>query len=317
MEGISNLGATCAINSLIQIICRNKHLSATILNANVSPNSFTGELKEIIELICNQNKSLHPAKFIDCFYKTFNGIFNRYEQIDINELWFYVFDKINEETSKPSLLNFSVVSNLKEEHDYKINIYNNNKTSELLKLVQGSFINIIECSNCNHRSYSFEPFINISLDIDTKTDNNLTIADLISTFIKDEFREADAWKCDKCLQNCSYIKTNRIWKIPKVLLLSLNRFKDHNNKNNKEIFINDELNFNKGSVLSINEDCKFELQAVGLHFGGLCGGHYTSACNMNNGNYHHYNDDVINVISSNDIKQILNKNGYLIIYENK
>ena len=317
MEGINNLGATCAINSLIQIICRNERLRNVILNANVDSNTFTGEFKEILDLIHNQHKSIYPAKFLNSFYNTFKGIFSRFEQIDLNELWFYVFAKINEETSIPTKLLFETITNLNEEHEYRIDIYNNKKTSELLKLVQGSFINIICCDNCKHKSYSFEPFINISLDIDTNSDNNLTIADLISTFIKDEFREADEWKCDKCFQNCSYIKTNRIWKIPKVLLLSLNRFKDHNNKNNKEIFINDELNFNKGSVLSINENCKFELQAVGLHFGGLCGGHYTSACNMNNGNYHHYNDDVINVISSNDIKQILNKNGYLIIYENK
>ena len=313
MEGINNLGATCAINSLIQIFCRNKRLRTIILNSTVSPTSFTGELREVIDLICNQNKSLHPAKFLDCFYRTFNGIFNRFEQIDINELWFYVFDKINEETSQPSLLDLKEIRNMNDEHNYKIDIYNNNKTSELLKLVQGSFINIIHCNLCNHKSYSFEPFINIPLDIDN--DKHLTVADLISGFITDEFREADAWRCDNCHHNCSYIKTNRIWKIPKVLFLSLNRFKDLN-KNNKEIIINDDINFTKGTVLSLDNNCKFELQAVGLHFGGLQGGHYTSACNMNNGNYHHYNDNDIAVINNQEIKSILNKNGYLIIYEN-
>lgn len=314
MEGINNLGATCAINSLIQIICRNERLRNVILNANVDANTFTGEFKEILDLIHNQHKSIYPAKFLNSFYNTFKGIFSRFEQIDLNELWFYVFAKINEETSIPTKLSFETITNLNEEHEYKIDIYNNKKTSELLKLVQGSFINIICCDNCKHKSYSFEPFINISLDIDN--DNNETIAQLIVNYIKDEYRPADDWKCDNCNKNSSYIKINRIWKIPKVLFLSLNRFKDHHNKNNKQVHINDNIIFNKGSILTLEHDCKFDLKAVGLHYGGLLGGHYTAICNIKEEEYYHYNDEQITIIKKNEVGDLINKNAYFIVFEN-
>ena len=49
MEGINNLGSTCAINSLIQMICRCDKLRNVILNANVNEGTFTHELKEIID----------------------------------------------------------------------------------------------------------------------------------------------------------------------------------------------------------------------------------------------------------------------------
>ena len=53
MEGIDNLGGTCAINSLLQIIIRNDKLRSVILNLNPPENSFTSELKEVIDDICD------------------------------------------------------------------------------------------------------------------------------------------------------------------------------------------------------------------------------------------------------------------------
>lgn len=300
MQGLNNLGSTCAINSLIQMICRCDKLRTVILNSQTPEGSFTAELKEILDLMHNQNMSLNPIKFINNFYNIFQGIFNRFEQIDINELWFFICEKINEETSRPLITNDSV-------KEYIIKNYNSNKTSDLLELVQGSFINIIQCLNCKNQTQSFEPLINITVDIN---ESNITVADLIMNTLKDELREKDEWKCDKCNGNHSYCKVKRIWKLPPVLFITINRFIDINNKNNKEIYINPELNFNKGFVLSINEDCKFKLASIGLHYGSLMGGHYMAACKIDN-NYYLYNDNHIQQLDNLDLKS---SNPYIMIY---
>ena len=302
MEGINNLGATCAINSLIQMICRCQRLRDVILNSNTGEGTFTYELKEVIDLIHNQKKSINPMKFINNFYIIFKGIFNRFEQLDINELWLYVFDKINEETS------ITLEGNL-DEYESKIAVFNNNKTSDILKLVQGIFINIISCSNCNHNSHSFEPFISIPVDIY----ENKSIADLVGLTIDDEIREQDEWKCEKCNGNHKYLKMKKIWKLPDILFISLNRFKDINNKNNAEVYINENLNFNLNNIRNYT----YNLQSIGLHFGNLQGGHYISVCNINNETFNIYNDENVRVINKDDFIQnnLKNNTAYLILYE--
>lgn len=302
MEGINNLGSTCAINSLIQMICRCKKLCDIILTANVSEGTFTYELKEVIDLIVNQNKSVNPMKFINFFYTTFNGIFNRYEQIDINELWFYVYEKINEETS------IQENENNNNEYDITMAIYNNHKKSNIMNLVQGAFINAIQCSNCKYNSHLYEPFITFALDIQ----ENKSIADLISITLNDEIREQDEWICDNCKNNHNYLKIKRIKKLPEILIISLNRFKDIYNKNNTDVFVNDKLVFNAdGNIYN------YELQSMGLHFGNLLGGHYMAVCNINNESFNVYNDDSVKVINKDDFikNNLLNNSVYLIIYQ--
>jgi len=310
MQGINNLGSTCAINSLIQMIARNDDLREIILNSETKEGTLTKELKEIIELIINnENKSLNPSKFINSFYTIFNGIFNKYEQIDINELWFYIYGKINEEISINKKENKNIPKNLNEEHDKIIEKYNLNKTSKILELVQGSFINIIECMECKNKSYSFEPFINIGIDIDIEIK---TIADLIITSLKDELREKDDWKCERCNKKEKYLKMKRIWKLPKILFLTINRFRDIYNKNNTEVYINENMIFNKGSVLSLDKESKYELESIGLHYGNLIGGHYMSICKIEN-KYYLYNDNQIEIIEK---EKFLKTNlGYLLMYK--
>ncbi len=313
MQGINNLGSTCAINSLIQMITRCDKLREIILNSNTTEGTFTNELKEIIDLMHNQNKSLNPAKFLNSFYTTFKGIFNRYEQIDINELWFYICEKINEETSiSLNQFNFKP-ENLNQEHDIIIQKYNLNKTSKMLETVQGSFIKIIQCSHCNHKSHSFEPFINIGIDLNTEIK---TVADLIITSLKDELREKDEWKCENCNGNHQYLKMKRLWKLPEILFLTINRFSDVYNKNNTEVYVNEFMIFNKGSVLSINNDSKYELQSMGLHYGSLMGGHYMSVCKIDD-KFYLYNDNQIQVIDRETFINSYLKTSlaYLLVYK--
>ena len=304
MEGINNLGSTCAINSLIQMICRCDKLRNVILNANVKEGTFTHELKEIIDLIHNQKQSINPMKFINNFYITFKGIFNRFEQIDINELWFYMIDKINEETA----ITINIHPNMNQ-FELSLMRHNNNKLSEILNLVQGIYINVISCENCNHKSQSIEPFITIALDIDSE---NKSIADLIVSAITDELREKDEWKCENCKGNHNYLKMKRILKLPQILVVSLNRFKDVYNKNNTEVYVNEILNFKIQ-----NNEVIYKLKSIGLHYGNLQGGHYMSVCNINDETFNLYNDEIVKSIKKEDFIQnnLKNNTAYLIIYE--
>jgi len=47
MQGLENLGLTCAANSLIQMMCRNNNIRNIILEDNIPHNTLSHELKEI------------------------------------------------------------------------------------------------------------------------------------------------------------------------------------------------------------------------------------------------------------------------------
>jgi len=296
MEGLANLGATCAINSLIQILYRIEVFKNFILNSNTNEGTITNELKDLFEVF-NKHKSISPNRFINNFYNIFKDIFNKYEQIDICELFLFLIQKIHDETAISITINEPIL-NLNDEHNYKIAFYNDFKYSNIYKLFQGSYIHIIKCLNCNHIKKTFEPFILISLDIDA----NATIHELFNKHFLTEIRNTDDWKCDNCNNNCQYAKTKRIWKYPDILIISLNRFKDIIRKNMDIVKINKNLELQRN----------YNLQAIGFHHGSLQGGHYNALCKSND-NYNLYDDTIVNNIPNIDIL-LNNNNSYLICY---
>ena len=336
MQGIENLGSTCAINSLIQIITRNDILRNIILNNNFAEDTISDQLKEIIDLMYVKNNSIIPRKFLNTFYNIFRDIFYQGEQIDIGELWTFLSDKISDDmiaipetnniNSLADYLTEGVIYNsdiefnnaivncklLKKKYDYYYYKFNK-KNSMWQKSTQGFYLNTTRCINCNLTFYNFEPFTSLNIDIPSDM-LSPKISDMISQSLKEEVINGD-WFCSKCNKKCSYKKSTKLWKLPDVLVIIIKRFINIQLKNNAPITINDYLNFNKGSILSNKKDAIYLFSSAALHFGSLNGGHYSAICNTPEGNILYDDRNVVNIDIDNKINfKNKNSNAYILVY---
>ncbi len=352
MQGLQNIGSTCAVNSLIQIICREARLRNALINADVPEDTLSGHLKEILHLMHNENKSLVPGKFIHKLFASLDGIFRLGEQMDIGELWIFLFDKIATELNAIPNLSYELPQmqydlsqdidlgttynneleykmalikcpQLRNKYEYNLRKFNENKSSKWLETCQGFYLNIIRCQKCNNVLYNFEPFTSISLDIPEDSQCH-TMTTMLRNFLQEEKRQGD-WKCAKCCENTEYTKTTKIWTMPPVITFIIKRFSNTTSKNTKPININREICFKIGSILSnLNSDMTYYLSSIGIHFGSLQGGHYCALCNTEEDKEKHnayekivlYDDLNISSIPSEKYLQSIERNtdGYMIVY---
>jgi ubiquitin C-terminal hydrolase len=340
MQGLANLGFTCAINSLIQIICRNDLMRDTIINYDVEEYTLLTNLKEVLVLMHVNNKSIVPKKLVAKLYSIFGNIFNYGEQIDITELWIFINQRIISEINKDvryynlildfdnlKLNNKNIINGAiyDTEIDYKNALvrshflsdkfafgyiqHNENKVSKWQQITQGFILNITTCKKCNNSLFNFEPFYALYLNI-PENSQNINIVNMIrELFIEDNYN--NDWICDKCKCKTDYIKSTKIWRLPDILFVIINRFINPNIKNDMPVDINPEICFDKETVLfdSVN-DKKYKLASLALHSGNASGGHYT-AVRDTNGAYLLYDDTNISRADSFLEK---NKNVYMLSY---
>lgn len=323
MQGLQNLGNTCAINTLIQIICRNSFLRNSILNVDISNNTLAIELKEILNIMYINNNSLSPNKFVKNLFDNLK-VFNFGEQLDLTELWLLLFEKITNEISDyiPKIKYEKYFDNLKItdkeiniKADYIINNFNDNKNSLWLQNVQGVILNIIECTECNNNSYNFEPFTAIQLDL-KDTDESISLTSLFRDYLRHTTNK-DEWKCDKCNKCTKYKKIQKLWKVPNVLVFFLKRYDNINKKNNTKIDINENINIKNGCILSNHkQEVSYNIKSIGCHIGNLDGGHYYAICkNETDDKFIMYDDLDIKVFNNGNKNFLKNNNKcYMIVY---
>ena len=123
------------------------------------------------------------------------------------------------------------------------------------------------------------------------------VIELLLKHFTSETRSKDNWKCDKCNNHSNYIKHTSIIKLPKIIFISLNRFKEVVIKNVEPVNIDKKLNFG---------DNIYNLHSVAFHHGNLNGGHYNAICEIDEDKYNIYDD--LNVCYINNIDAILNNN---------
>jgi ubiquitin C-terminal hydrolase len=202
--------------------------------------------------------------------------------------------------------------------------YFKNEYSFLTNIFNGLFHSTITCGNCSHVSHTFEPFniIQLSIPEDASSSSEFTIDQLLDKFTMVENLE-DKLTCECCGQRTVNQKQIKIWKLPKILIIQMKRFKTDIYGMNREKLPNQIkypiTDFNLDSYISdVNKTVNnnYDLFGVNLHAGGasLERGHYYSFVkNKFNQKWRIFDDsDNPNVIR--DIDDLQNKNAYVLFY---
>ena len=119
-----------------------------------------------------------------------------------------------------------------------------------------------------------------------------TLDSCLKKFTSEEVLEGDnMWRCDKCKQPRKAVKKLSLYKLPKILLISLKRFRWGASTRDKvtsdvKFPVNEPLDMRPyivpDSSSALNRTCQYDLIGVANHIGGTGFGHYIAHCNVNN-----------------------------------
>lgn len=136
----------------------------------------------------------------------------------------------------------------------------------------------------------------------------------IST-LPEKLDENNKWYCTNCKDHVCATKQMQIYKLPKILLIHLLRFK-------KKGFFTEKIttpvdfpteNFEMSSISESN--VIYDLFAISNHFGGMGGGHYTAYIKKHNSsNWYEMDDSRVSSVSES---QIGSSSAYVLFYKRR
>lgn len=310
---LHNLGATCALNSLVQLICHSESLRSVLLSSKPNTEdsgSLTAQLVDVIKLLYNTNQIVNPSGLLNCIFRMFPSNFRRGEEMDICELWMLISDKIADECKIP-IVNVAETS-ARDKIQNTINILNNRSTSKWIRTIQRSQISIIQCNSreCADIQWNVEVMVSYELELPT-ANASMHISDLLLQNYKVD--DLCDWVCDKC-KKTGGSKQNKVNTMPTVLMVTIKRFHMSENgafhKLNKGIDIDETID-----IQSTGRRWIYKLCGVANHYGSYGGGHYNAFVREND-NWLCYDDNHrINMNMPKEKFLMDNKNAYLLCYE--
>lgn len=319
--GIANVGCTCYVNtSMVCLGYCEQFVDLMMKFKDIDrghKNSLVYECVKIVQqLWCTNSPVLNPLSFISSLRDSIKSI-EIDEQNDICEFITLFIDKLNASIAYtaeiPIVLpdrsydfrkDYDCQSAKMDEIWFK-SVYK--EYSELIPLFYGQSITQITCGSCNKIHHNYEIFSSLHLPLKKSSEH---LKDCLNDFFKDETLNTsdNPWTCDSCNKSVPSNKMVILWKIPKVLILTIKRFKDNLEKKNNIIEIPEELDMTPHSLDLNNKN--YKLVSVGCHIGSFFGGHYFALCKNKNGNWYEIDD-----LDVKEVKQPNLGQGYLYFYE--
>jgi ubiquitin C-terminal hydrolase len=326
--GMKNLTNTCYINSSFQILIHIRQFVEIIRKNKDFEGNVIGNINCIFDKILsnhkNYNKSINPSTFVYNFkkeHKEYDNYCQKDSQMFLEELIWDINTKLSILDDERILYYYDLtIEKEKLFYDYMKEI-DKDSYYKIYDLFYVCFIHEKKCESCGHLSYYFDDSTGLKLNFKMTEEKDYTIDlyALIMNNFKEPERIESSFPCQGC-KNCFYVKEKtRIAKLPKILILSLQKTNIHNTKINPWIVKYDkELSWIKEIIdfdLYKQGNYIYEIYAINNHAGySPKSGHYYSTIYLEElKSWFSFNDESVYPISEVEP----NLYNYILFYKQK
>lgn len=335
--GIKNIGNTCYLNSILQIILNTNELveffkdtkyimyilnyiKNNLLEQN-QYNNYSKLINKRLSTISHQFHSLINSKNkilnLSEFKKNFDNIDKKLEfykliQHDAMEALDTILERIHNELENEIEIEYSInIDFIKE----AIEINYKKSYSIIEDLFSYLEIMSLKCNECNYISKKIDK--NRFLILELPTDNNkISLYDILNLYHSEEILDdLNKYYCSNCNNKINAIKKISFLMLPKILIIQIKRFDRKLNKLDHYVDFPlknlDLTSYIHESTNEINKNNLYNLYGVVNHIGSFNKGHYFTFIFKNN-NWFSISDDNINII---DESKIISKNAYILFYK--
>ncbi|XP_057816121.2 ubiquitin carboxyl-terminal hydrolase 20 isoform X2 [Cryptomeria japonica] len=303
--GLRNLGNTCFLNAVVQCLTYTPPLVSHLKNTHHSTPcehegfcAFCAMREHVNTVLSSSGRIVEPSHLVDNL-SNLSSSFEKYQQEDAHEYMHCLLEALHKSTLSPKAAQACLLLQ---------------GDSFVKELFGGRLRSQIKCVECSHCSDSFEPLIDLSLEIN----NSDSLIEALDSFTAVETIECDdKYQCEKCKLGKSVYKQLTIDRAPKVLSIQLKRFTNTGTvgtKILKDVSFPQILDLkpyvNNGQDLQ--GDLKYELYGVLVHSGWTMNfGHYYSFAQTSPDVWHKLDDSQVRVV---DIGTVLQQQAYILFY---
>nr|CCD14121.1 unnamed protein product [Trypanosoma congolense IL3000] len=292
-RGMINLGNTCYLNSVTQVLASTPlgsyflydNYARDVVNVGEGScrlvNSFCFVVRELYRIDCTLPVSPSPFKnAISELSNTFSGFLqqdaNEFLRIVLEGLHNGLNDRVNVKVI-PTEIDTMVGSDAEiAKRFWDQHIQRNN--SVVVDKCAFQERSSIVCPLCRKVSRSFTPLLGIDVPIPVET-ADISIEDCLNAYCREEKLGSDSlYHCSSCKQYVDASKQLLLYSLPKILFVTIKRFSSHGeilSKLVKRVFFRKELDMGP-YICSTIEKTVYTLVGVVNHTGGIKGGHYTA-----------------------------------------
>lgn len=325
--GMKNLINTCYINSSLQILIHIPEFIKIIRNNSEFENNIIKEIYDIYDQILEKYKEyspvINPKSFVN-YFKSNHYTYNNYYQMDsemfLEELIWDInieLGNLGEQRTKNLF-----PDNTKNEKEINFRNYINESENEthyeINDLFYVYFIHKKKCELCQYQSYYFDESPGLKLNFEhTKNLAKIDLVQLIMDNFKGDISIKSRILCQNCHKSFNVKEETRIAKLPKILILSLQKGNKENTQKipwmvdyKEKIGIRDIVDIE----LVNNESARYKIFAINNHLGSTPkSGHYYSEIYLDKlKSWYSFNDESVNK-ESYFCQQKLNN--YILFYK--
>lgn len=212
------------------------------------------------------------------------------------------------------------------------------ETTFVHRIFGGYFRSQLKCNKCGYKSNTYDPFLDLALEISKKQINSLSSA--FKEFTRKEKLDSNnQWKCSGCKKHVCPTKHLSVFRPPLTLCIHLKRFgfgndgfhgsnhffhrssKGLNMMGNRGSKISKRIEFPAQLSLPLSDGrvCDYTLTGIIVHVGGTAtSGHYTSYVKQPGSSsklWHHMDDSFVTEVSEKTV--LKQRDAYVLFYTRK